>query len=291
MTQTDIDNELALISSDIRKYYANNFFFLNSFNQSNTASSKVKSLFLFGKPIEYDGKRYQSFRDDIQEQTDHFISFSNRLEDSIREYNTTLKVSFFNYGWKADQVRRNILDDRRFIVISFIFVLFYVSFHLQSLFLACSAITGIGLAYPLTVFINRFIFQIDFFSPLNYIAICVVLGIAADDVFVFTDCWKQTATYPLLNNEDTKQKNMIKRMNYTWRRTSKAIFTTSITTFVSFLATGFSKIMPISAFGFLTGTFVLAVYSFAITSYPCCVIIYDRYLSKCCVYKRLISKL
>ena len=289
LTQADIDNELSSIASNNSKYLENNHFFLNSFTQNNTVSSKARSLFLFANPIEYDGTRYKSFRDDIQEQTDHFVDFSDRLDDSIKEYNTTLTVSFFSLAWREKKIREIVLDDFGLIVVSFSFVLLYVSFHLRSLFLAGSAMIGIALAYPLTTFINRYIYQIDYFSLLNYIAIFVILGIAADDVFVFTDSWKQTATYPLLNNEDTKQKNMIKRMNYTWRRTSKAIFTTSITTFVSFLATGFSKLMPVSAFGFFSGTLVLAVYSFAITSYPCCVIIYDRYLSKCCPYQKYIG--
>jgi len=151
---------------------------------------------------------------------------------------------------------------------------------------------GIALSLPVAVFINRFIFQVTIFNFINYISIFVILGIAADDVFVFTDCWKQSATFSQLKEEgDTKIDWLRKRMNYTWRRTSKAILTTSLTTCMSFLATGFSKLLPISAFGFFSAMFVMMLYVFTITIYPCCIILFDKYLVnrwKYCPYIRYL---
>ena len=273
-------------------YNNNNFYFENTFSQSNTVTKKVRSIFYFATPIEIDGKRYKTFNDDPQGQSKHFLDFMKDFDDNLSDYESqTMDIRFYSIKWREYLIGIYTLRDFNLVVVSFTCVLLYVSFHLQSFFLAGLSMVGIGFAYPLTIFINRFIFQITYFTVLNYVAVFVILGIAADDVFVFTDSWKQTATYKLLNDEDTKQKNLIKRMNYTWRRTSKAILTTSLTTFASFSATGFSRIMPISVFGFFSGTLVLAVYSFAITSYPCCVIIYERYLANKCRYRHCIGVL
>ena len=273
-------------------YNNNNFYFENTFSQSNLVTKRVRSLFFFATPLDINGRRYKTFNDDPHSQTDHFTDFTKEVEDDITGYNSdTMDIKLFSIAWREYLINTYVLQDFGLVAVSFTCVLLYLSFHLHSFFLGTLSMIGIGFAYPLTIFINRFIFQITFFSALNYVAVFVILGIAADDVFVFTDSWKQTATYKLLNDEDTKQKNLIKRMNYTWRRTSKAILTTSLTTCVSFYATGFSKIMPISAFGFFSGTLVIAVYSFAITSYPCCVIIYERYLVNKCKYRHYIGVL
>ena len=273
-------------------YNNNNFYFENTFSQSNLVTKRVRSLFFFATPLDINGRRYKTFNDDPHSQTDHFTDFTKEVEDDITGYNSdTMDIKLFSIAWREYLINTYVLQDFGLVAVSFTCVLLYVSFHLQSFFLGTLSMIGIGFAYPLTIFINRFIFQITYFTVLNYVAIFVILGIAADDVFVFTDSWKQTATYKLLNDEDTKQKNLIKRMNYTWRRTAKAILTTSLTTCVSFYATGFSRIMPISAFGFFSGTLVIAVYSFAITSYPCCVIIFEKYLADKCKYRHYIGLL
>jgi len=69
------------------------------------------------------------------------------------------------------------------------------------------------------------------------LVIFVVLGIAADDVFVFTDAWKQSA------KEKALKDSINKRMAYTWRRAAKAMLVTSSTTGFAFIASSFSKLL------------------------------------------------
>ena len=112
------------------------------------------------------------------------------------------------------------------------------------------------------------------------------MGISADDVFVFTDAWNQTATFRQLNDpNDDKLTNLEKRMNYTWRRAFKSMLTTSCTSMVAFLATGFSRLMPISAFGFFSATLIFVNFVYANVSYPCFLILYEKYLINRCKYK------
>lgn len=74
-------------------------------------------------------------------------------------------------------------------------------------------------------------------------------------------------------------------MAFTFRRASKAMLATSSTTAAAFLATGFSKIMPISSFGFFAGILVPVNYLLVISYFPTLLIIYEKYTKNMCVKK------
>ena len=65
------------------------------------------------------------------------------------------------------------------------------------------------------------------------------------------------------------------------RRASKAMLVTQVTTFFAFLATSFSLIMPISAFGIWAATIVACNYFLVITMYPALLLIHHRWILPC----------
>ena len=69
-------------------------------------------------------------------------------------------------------------------------------------------------------------------------------------MFVFTDAWHQSVHFVKDPNDDEQ------RMTFAYRRASKAMLVTQITTFFAFLATAFSPIIPIKAFGIWAATIV-----------------------------------
>ena len=83
-------------------------------------------------------------------------------------------------------------------VASIAFVFVYLTFHLRSVFMSAFAMLNIILSFPLSLFFYKMIFQITFFSNLHILAVFIVLGIAADDVFAFMDAWNQSDLYPEL---------------------------------------------------------------------------------------------
>lgn len=44
-------------------------------------------------------------------------------------------------------------------------------------------------SFPITLVIFKSILSIDYFSSLHILVVFIVLGISADNVFVFTDAW------------------------------------------------------------------------------------------------------
>ena len=289
LTQSDIDTKLASIGSSTTDYYNNNFFFENSFTQSNLKTKKARAIFLFATPIEIDGTRYKTSSDRYIEQTKKFVQFSYSIESDVFSVQTSLSVRFYNIAWREDLISSYILNDFKLIIVSFAIVFVYVSFQVQSTFLTSIKLLGMGLSFPLAIFINRYIFQITYFGDLNLVSIFIILGIATDSIFVFVDCWKQTATYKLLHlPEYSKQEIILRRMSYTWKRTSKAILTTNLATAWAFLSNGTSSIMPCSVFGYFSSVLVILVYCFAIICSPWWVVIYERYLANRWKYRAFI---
>mmetsp|Transcript_16022 Transcript_16022/g.1431 ORF Transcript_16022/g.1431 Transcript_16022/m.1431 type:complete len:88 (+) Transcript_16022:246-509(+) len=72
---------------------------------------------------------------------------------------------------------------------SILFVLIYMGIHLRSFFLSIMSMLSICFSFPITLVIFNGILRITYFSSLHILVIFIVLGIAADNVFVFTDCW------------------------------------------------------------------------------------------------------
>ena len=102
----------------------------------------------------------------------------------------------------------------------------------------------------------------------------MVLGVAADDIFVFIDAWKQSG------RERVIRKDLVKRMNYTWRRAAKAMLVTSSTTAFAFLASAFSKLMPIRSFGIFAAIVIPMNFILVITLFPALVIVDEKIIKK-----------
>jgi hypothetical protein len=58
------------------------------------------------------------------------------------------------------------------------------------------------LSFGVTALLSEGAFQVTYFSPLNSLILFIVLGIAADDFFVFNDAWRQSATFKELRSHD-----------------------------------------------------------------------------------------
>lgn len=129
-------------------------------------------------------------------------------------------------------------------------------------------------SFPISLVIYTYITQVTFYSSLHNLAVFIVLGIAADDIFVVVDAWTQSETLPELYGKDETE-TRIKRMSYTYRRAWKAIIVTSSTTSIAFFANLSSEIMPIQAFGVYAGILILVNYVIFVFYYPALLMFWD----------------
>lgn len=90
------------------------------------------------------------------------------------------------------------------------------------------------MSIPITLILYNYVFAIKYLSLLHILSILIVIALGTDDVFVFNDIWNQSGQIKFLKVD------LNRRLAYTFRKSSKAMIVTSITTMFSFLATGFS---------------------------------------------------
>ena len=88
------------------------------------------------------------------------------------------------------------MKDLSFAIGSVLFVFCFIWYHLASFFMAGMSMLMILFSFPITYTLYGGVFQISFNDTLIQLSIFIVLGIAADDIFVFCDAWKQSKDHP-----------------------------------------------------------------------------------------------
>eukprot|EP01130_Rhizamoeba_saxonica_P010978 TRINITY_DN4537_c0_g2_i1.p1 TRINITY_DN4537_c0_g2~~TRINITY_DN4537_c0_g2_i1.p1 ORF type:complete len:697 (-),score=106.86 TRINITY_DN4537_c0_g2_i1:28-2076(-) len=131
------------------------------------------------------------------------------------------------------------------------------------------------LGFPLTYFIYRVVLQYYWMGILNFLSLFIILGIGADDIFIFSDTWKQSHSEGSKLNKDLKAK-----LGWTWRRSSRTTLVTTVTTAAAFFANMISEIPPIRQFGVFTGVLVIVNYILVIIWFPSALVIHYKYLEK-----------
>ena len=115
----------------------------------------------------------------------------------------------------------------------------YMSIHTQSLFLGFISLLNIFMSIPITLCIYTYIFQVKYFSTVHMSVVFIIIGVGADDIFVFHDFWKNTFRYKVLADKP------ILRLSLAYRQASQSMFVTSLTSAIAFFSCTLSDIMPI----------------------------------------------
>lgn len=166
-------------------------------------------------------------------------------------------------------------------IISLIFVFIYIWFNVGSIFLAITGVFEIVASLPLAWFFWRIIMQqmrLDIFA--FSLIIFLILCIGADDIFVFMDTWKASATKPRHISGSLES-----RLQWTYAQASSAMFTTTATTVLALLMTATSTIPFIAGFGIFGALVVTFDYILVVSWFPVSVIVYEQYFTKGCFAK------
>ena len=186
-----------------------------------------------------------------------------------------MRTMLFSAARRFDALGTLMLDDIAYAGLSIIFVASFLCVHTKSLFIGSISMLLILLTFPVTGVIFGGIGQISYFHVLQLMVIFIILGIAADDIFVVVDAWNQSILYEELKGKDIME-TRVKRMSYTLRRSGFACAVTSVTTFVAFLANVNSELMPIKAFGAFAAIIVLVNYFMFVFYFPAILMFWDQ---------------
>eukprot|EP00997_Jenningsia_sp_PLL12_P007375 NODE_39_length_3130_cov_55.062967_g35_i0.p1 GENE.NODE_39_length_3130_cov_55.062967_g35_i0~~NODE_39_length_3130_cov_55.062967_g35_i0.p1 ORF type:complete len:405 (-),score=85.87 NODE_39_length_3130_cov_55.062967_g35_i0:1542-2756(-) len=276
ITQEQINKALQDLVDDDSKWSDMQMFFDINFDKTTLKGIRTRAIFNFGAPIQ-DGKtRYKTEVDRQYEQELVVAGYQDDLQKDIdNDFQTKqMKTVLFSGSRRMSAFTKTMFGDINYAGFSIIFVVGFICFHTRSFFLGFVGMLLIILSFPVTGVIFGLIGQIAYFQVLQMMVIFIILGIAADDIFVVVDAWNQSALFAELKGAN-KMETKVKRMSYTLRRSAFAIAVTSSTTSVAFLANVNSKLMPIKAFGAFAAIIVLVNYFLFVFYFPCILMFWD----------------
>lgn len=199
--------------------------------------------------------------------------YEKHLKDSLPEYNG-VKVAAFDFGnFKFDLFNKLLIENTKYPAIAMVFVLIIMCLFLNSIILSICTMFCIIFALVFSYFLYNIVFGISFFPFLNVITLVFLVGIGADDAFVYYDIWRQTKCA----NPDA---DIITLTFKTLRYAALSMFVTSFTTSAAFFASVTSHITSIKCFGIYAGLSILTNYLIMVTWFPAVVILHERWVRK-----------
>ncbi|KAK2158902.1 hypothetical protein LSH36_162g08051 [Paralvinella palmiformis] len=156
------------------------------------------------------------------------------------------------------------------------FIVLFMIGHIRSLWIALFAAMSIVTSFFGANLFYRTILDYRYFGIFHVLALFIILGIGADDVFVFVDTWKDTAHH--------RYASLAHRMSDCYRKASLAMMFTSLTTAQAFIVSATSPFLGIGTFGVFAGILVFVNYVSVIVFLPTVVVMYHKYFEKykCC---------
>ena len=177
-----------------------------------------------------------------------------------------LKFYYNSGALLVDALTKQVVLDLMLAVASFLFIFFFMWLQTGSLWITSWAVFSVLSSFNITNLIYRIVFDYRYIGIFHVLSIFIILGIGADDIFVFMDTWKQS--------KGKKYKNLVHRLSDVYRHAAKAMLITSFTTVVAFLSNVSSPLLAISSFGLFSAILVTVNYLSVILFFPTVVIVH-----------------
>ena len=217
--------------------------------------------------------------DPSDQEKDEFRTWMRRIQKPMLEMQGDGVNIYFGGDMMTElQMLDQLYRDMTFAGVSFLLVLIYTAVHTESLVLAVMSMLMIALSFPVALF---FYYMLNVggnakLGILNALSIYIITGIGVDDCYVFLDAFKQcrVGVPDYKTNEDAQQRVLGTALG----RAARAMFVTSFTTALAFLANMISSIPVIYSFAVYMGLLIVIVYSFTITIFVGIVAVWARYI-------------
>ena len=291
-TQAGVNKRLAAVMANDATAVQTKLFFDTGFDASNLKARYVQSFYFLGMPL--DGYNNPADRNEKQRKSgDEFIvGVSGALKERFGLKETFSKSSFqtaaiadtadgsMKVYWWSLPIQENewlVLSDKDlgWTILSFIGVGCYIAYHTGSIVISATSMLMTVCSIFVAYFFFRVVFMVSFFQFINFLIIFVVLGIGADDVFVFMDAFHQSLDEL---RAEGKPATLPHRIRHTMYRALHAIFVTSFTTSAAFLATAMSPLIPLRSFGIFSALVIFSVFFINAVVLPPLTVLYVRNL-------------
>jgi len=242
----------------------------SDFRIGSSTAMGLTSSFPLGAPIH----GYSSASLELDEQSDETGQW---LWDEFDSFLKGLNHPDFDVYW-GDSANGMTAAESGYLVIqsfvlfpfSLLIVLIYLAFMQDSIFIGVAGMGQIMLSFVPTLILYQYIFGQTYVGILNLVSIYITLGIGVDNIFVFCDQYQH----------QRNEADLSHRFQKTFNVAGKAMFTTSCTTFISFVSNASSAFPAVSTFGLFAALSVVTNYLAVITFFPAVYAVYVTRIEK-----------
>lgn len=198
------------------------------------------------------------------------MDYYHELERKILSHNN-VKVVAMEFGLKSALFDEYLLRDTWLIFSGVACVLVCMWIYTDSLFLTLMTIIAIVFSLGISYFMYTLVFELNFFPFMNLLATIVVVGIGADDVFIFCKVWY------LKKLDRNISETVVQLMTKTFQHAMLSMLVTSLTTAAAFYSSLISSITTVCCFSVFAGTAIIANFFLMLTWLPASVVVSERW--------------
>jgi hypothetical protein len=93
----------------------------------------------------------------------------------------------FSFEYRERAIEAAVNNDMRNVLLVVLACLLYMWWHMGSLFLGVFSLITITMSIPIGICIYGLVWRVAYFSNIHISVVIIVIGIGADDIFVFHD--------------------------------------------------------------------------------------------------------
>ena len=237
-----------------------------SYNITNISASCsiTRSMIHIGYPF----PGYTEERDYETHIKEFIVAHFEQLLEEIRESTSEFGFLYRSQLLWMDVVMKQAMKDAMCPIGSIIFIFIFILSHTKSLWITGFAVFSIMTSFLGTNLIYRAVLDFQYIGFFHILTVFIVLGIGADDIYVFYDVWRNTGheDYPTLAH----------RLSDAYRKSVFSMLFTSITTAVAFFANAISPLLATRSFGVFSGIVIIVNYISVILYFPTVVVMYHK---------------
>ena len=206
------------------------------------------------------------------------VPLYNNFEDTPSS-GTQVKVVAVNFGVKQELFDKYLQRDILWVGVALCAIVLALWIYTTSLFLTAMTVVSLAISFEVSYFVYTHVFDIHFFPFMNLLVLVILIGIGADNVFIYSKTWA-------LAKQEKNVGTLEKIVSDTIRHATLSIFVTSLTTAAAFYASYVNHITALACFALFAGTTVIVNFFVVITWIPASLVVYERWLSDCCLCYR-----
>ncbi|KAJ8042911.1 Protein dispatched-like 1 [Holothuria leucospilota] len=189
-----------------------------------------------------------------------------------RSDNSAVDIVGLDFSLKINIFRELLISDLRFVAIGVLSAVVIIWLYTASLTVTVGSVLNMMMSLILSYFVYYVVFRLTFFPFLNIASTVLVIGIGADDTFIYFDLWE--ASKDKIGQCKDKRALVLEEAT---RHAFLTVLVTSLTTSSALFVTAITNTVAGKCFAIFAGSALLANLIYTITWLPAVIVIYDKY--------------